>query len=68
LKSRTLQIFKKFGIDFKGFAPVFCHDHMVAEIFTQTETLCKRIQLPDGRAATLKASTPVVEALTRNVV
>ena len=62
IESQDFSHLQKIWHQLKGFAPVFCHDHMVAEI-TQTETLCKRIQLPDEQAAALKASTQLLKHL-----
>ena len=62
IETQNFTNLQKIWHQLKGFAPVFCHDHMVAEI-TQTETLWKRIQLPDEQAAALKASTQLLKHL-----
>ena len=46
----------------KGFAPVFCHDQLVAEI-AHTETLCKRIELQGEQPAALNASAQLLTHL-----
>jgi hypothetical protein len=47
----------------KGFAPVFCHDDLVAEI-TQTESLCKRVETSETKTAALSASAQLLQHLS----
>jgi HPt (histidine-containing phosphotransfer) domain-containing protein len=46
----------------KGFAPVFCHDHLIGEI-TQTESLCKHIGSLELQDAALRASAHLLANL-----
>lgn len=62
IESQDFSHLQKIWHQLKGFAPVFCHDQLVAEI-VQTETLCQRFQLQDEQSAALNASAQLLTHL-----
>lgn len=55
IDAENFEVLQKVWHQLKGFAPVFCHDQLVAEI-TQTESLCKRVETPETKTIALSAS------------
>jgi HPt (histidine-containing phosphotransfer) domain-containing protein len=55
IATENFEVLQKILHQLKGFAPIFCQDHLVAEI-TQTESLCKHIQTSEEKMAALSAS------------
>jgi HPt (histidine-containing phosphotransfer) domain-containing protein len=62
IETQNFAHLQKIWHQLKGFAPVFCHDQLVAEI-AQTETLCKHIQVQEAQSAALKASAQLLTHL-----
>jgi HPt (histidine-containing phosphotransfer) domain-containing protein len=62
ISAQNFEILQKILHQLKGFAPVFCHDALVAEI-NRTEGLCKHIDNPDLQAAALQASAALLSNL-----
>ena len=62
LQTENFEVLQKIWHQLKGFAPVFCHDELVAEI-TQTESLCKRVDTTETKTAALSASAKLLNNL-----
>ena len=63
LQTENFEVLQKIWHQLKGFAPVFCHDDLVAEI-TQTESLCKRVETTETKTAALSASAQLLQHLS----
>ncbi|MEY3410296.1 MAG: hypothetical protein RIS02_2023 [Pseudomonadota bacterium] len=63
LQTENFEVLQKIWHQLKGFAPVFCHDDLVAEI-TQTESLCKRVETSETKTAALSASAQLLQHLS----
>ena len=55
IQTRNFEVLQKIWHQLKGFAPVFCHDSLVAEIMV-TEGLCRQVNSGQEQAAALFAS------------
>ena len=62
LQTENFEVLRKIWHQLKGFAPVFCHDTLVAEI-TQTESLCKRVDTAETKTNALSASAQLLQHL-----
>lgn len=63
LQTENFEVLQKIWHQLKGFAPVFCHDDLVAAI-TQTESLCKRVETSETKTAALSASAQLLQHLS----
>ena len=62
IATENFEVLQKILHQLKGFAPVFCHDHLIAEV-KHTESLCKLGGSPEDNTAALKASTQLLNNL-----
>jgi HPt (histidine-containing phosphotransfer) domain-containing protein len=62
IQTENFEVLQKIWHQLKGFAPVFCHDTLVAEI-AQTESLCKRVETAETKTAALSASAQLLNNL-----
>jgi len=56
IDAKNFELIQKLLHQLKGFAPVFCHDSLIAEI-KMTELLCKKNQSPEDSQLALQASS-----------
>jgi len=62
IESKNFELIQKLLHQFKGFAPVFCHDSLIAEI-KLTESLCKEIKDSEGSQLALQACGNLLDNL-----
>ena len=62
IEAKNFETLKKIFHQIKGFAPVFCHDTLVAEI-KATEALCKTIDNAPMQSVALHASQELLVSL-----
>ena len=60
--TENFEVLQKILHQLKGFAPVFCHDHLIADI-KHTESLCKLVGSPEDKTAALKACAQLLNDL-----
>lgn len=62
IETENFEVLQKILHQLKGFAPVFCQDHLVADI-THTESLCQQINSAEEKASARHASTQLLNHL-----
>ncbi len=62
IATENFEVLQKILHQLKGFAPVFCHDHLIADI-KHTESLCKLVGSPEDKTTALKASNQLLNNL-----
>lgn len=62
IEAKDFETLKKNFHQIKGFAPVFCHDALLAQI-TSTEALCKTINNAQMQSEALNASSNLLVSL-----
>jgi HPt (histidine-containing phosphotransfer) domain-containing protein len=62
IEARNFEGLKKIFHQMKGFAPVFCHDTLLAQL-TATEALCKTIESSEMQTEALNASSNLLLSL-----
>lgn len=62
IEAKNFDTLKKNFHQIKGFAPVFCHDLLIAEI-KATEALCKKIDNAQMQSEALNASSSLLVSL-----
>ena len=62
LQTENFEVLQKIWHQLKGFAPVFCHDDLLAQI-TSTEALCKTIDNAQMQTEALNASSNLLVSL-----
>ena len=62
IATENFEVLQKILHQLKGFAPVFCHDHLIADI-KHTESLCKLIHSAEEKTTALNTSTELLNNL-----
>ena len=62
IATENFEVLQKILHQLKGFAPVFCHDHLIAEI-KHTESLCKLVHSAEEKTSALNASAQLLNDL-----
>ena len=62
IEARNFEALKKIFHQMKGFAPVFCHDTLLAQLIA-TEALCKTIENSELQTMALNASSNLLVSL-----
>ena len=62
IEAKDFETLKKNFHQIKGFAPVFCHDTLLAQL-TATEALCKTIENSELQTMALNASSNLLASL-----
>lgn len=62
IEAKDFETLKKIFHQMKGFAPVFCHDTLMAQL-TATEALCKTIENSELQTMALNASSNLLVSL-----
>ena len=62
IATENFEVLQKILHQLKGFAPVFCQDHLIADI-KHTESLCKLMNSAEEKTAALNASTQLLHNL-----
>jgi len=62
IATENFEVLQKILHQLKGFAPVFCHDHLIAEI-KHTESLCTLVHSAEEKISALNASAQLLNDL-----